>query len=68
MDRPIPQRCAASAKESASPFSPKNGYRQLNLSRLENSPHATPTLDTLDRYARALGMTVHVELITARAA
>jgi DNA-binding phage protein len=46
----------------------KSGIAKPNLSRLENGSHAVPTLDTLDRYARALGMTIHVELAAADAA
>jgi DNA-binding Xre family transcriptional regulator len=44
------------------------GIAKPNLSRLENNTRATPTLDTLERYARALGMTIHVELASADAA
>ncbi|MEO6437297.1 MAG: helix-turn-helix transcriptional regulator [Tepidisphaeraceae bacterium] len=44
------------------------GIAKPNLSRLENSDHAAPTLDTLERYARAVGMTIHVELTSAHAA
>ncbi|HEX4054368.1 MAG TPA: helix-turn-helix transcriptional regulator [Tepidisphaeraceae bacterium] len=44
------------------------GIAKPNLSRLENSVHSTPTLDTLERYARAVGMTVRVELVDATAA
>lgn len=46
----------------------KTGIAKPNLSRLENSPHAAPTLDTLERYARALGLTLHIELAAADAA
>ena len=44
------------------------GISKPNLSRLENNTRATPTLDTLERYARALGKTVHLELAEAAAA
>jgi transcriptional regulator with XRE-family HTH domain len=44
------------------------GIAKPNLSRLENSIHSTPTLDTLERYARAVGMTVRIELADASAA
>jgi hypothetical protein len=44
------------------------GIAKPNLSRLENSIHSTPTLDTLERYARAVGMTVRIELAEASAA
>lgn len=46
----------------------KSGIAKPNLSRLENSAHSTQTLDSLERYARALGMTIHVELAAADAA
>jgi DNA-binding phage protein len=46
----------------------KSGIAKPNLSRLENSDRIVPTLDTLERYARAVGMTIHVELATANAA
>lgn len=46
----------------------RSGIAKPNLSRLENSDHAAPTLDTLDRYARAVGMTIQLELSTANAA
>ena len=41
------------------------GMAKSNLSRLENSDRTTPTLDTLERYARALGMTIRVSLAAA---
>jgi hypothetical protein len=41
------------------------GIAKPNLSRLENSTHSTPTLDTLECYARAVGMTVRVQLVDA---
>lgn len=44
------------------------GIAKPNLSRLENSVHSTPTLDTLERYARAVGMKVRIELADASAA
>jgi DNA-binding phage protein len=44
------------------------GIAKPNLSRLENSIHSTPTLDTLERYARAVGMTVRIELADTSAA
>jgi DNA-binding XRE family transcriptional regulator len=37
-----------------------------NLSTLENSPDANPTVQTLVRYADALGKTIHVVLEDAR--
>ena len=41
------------------------GIAKPNLSRLENSDHTTPTLDTLERYATAVGKTLRVELMDA---
>jgi len=38
------------------------GIAKPNLSRLENSTSITPTLDTLCRYAEALGMTFAIRL------
>ena len=43
----------------------KSGIAKPNLSRLENNEHMTPTLDTLERYARAVGMTIQVKLSAA---
>jgi len=42
----------------------RSGIAKPNLSRLENNRRTAPTLDTLHRYAQALGMTVRVELIS----
>jgi DNA-binding XRE family transcriptional regulator len=42
------------------------GIAKPNLSRLENSRNASPTLETLHRYAKAVGMTVRVELKRVR--
>ncbi|MGD0460879.1 MAG: helix-turn-helix transcriptional regulator [Tepidisphaeraceae bacterium] len=44
------------------------GIAKPNLSRLENNTHSMPTLDTLERYARAVGMTLRLELVDASAA
>ncbi|HVT90222.1 MAG TPA: helix-turn-helix transcriptional regulator [Tepidisphaeraceae bacterium] len=52
---------------SLSDIARRTGIAKPNLSRLENSEHAAPTLDTLERYARAVGMTVKTELVTADA-
>jgi Helix-turn-helix len=41
------------------------GIAKPNLSRLENSTSITPTLDTLSRYAEALGMTFAIRLTNA---
>jgi len=38
----------------------RSGIGKVNLSRLENSPTANPTLDTLARYAEAIGKDVFV--------
>jgi len=46
----------------------KSGIAKPNLSRLENNTRAVPTLDTLDRYARAVGMSIEVALMSADAA
>jgi len=40
----------------------RTGIAKPNLSRLENSERSSPTLETLHRYAQALGMSVRVEL------
>jgi DNA-binding Xre family transcriptional regulator len=48
---------------SLSDMAEKTGIAKPNLSRLENSERAAPTLDTLQRYAQALGMVVRVELV-----
>ena len=40
----------------------RTGIAKPNLSRLENNVRSSPTLETLHRYARALGMSVRVEL------
>ncbi len=40
----------------------RTGIAKSNLSRLENSNVASPTLETLHRYAQALGLQVRVEL------
>lgn len=46
----------------------RSGIATPNLSRLENAIHAAPTLDTLERYAQAIGMAIRVELTDANAA
>ncbi|MFA9479846.1 helix-turn-helix domain-containing protein [Phycisphaerales bacterium AB-hyl4] len=43
----------------------RTGIAKSNLSRLENSENTTPGLDTLERYARAVGKTLRVELMDA---
>jgi len=40
----------------------RSGIGKANLSRLENDPHPNPTMDTILRYADALGCAVHVVL------
>jgi DNA-binding phage protein len=44
----------------------RTGIAKPNLSRLENSQHTSPTLETLHRYASALGMKMRVELVGNR--
>ncbi|MCC6579281.1 MAG: helix-turn-helix transcriptional regulator [Phycisphaeraceae bacterium] len=41
----------------------QTGIAKPNLSRLENVARTTPRLDTLRRYAQALGLDIKVELI-----
>lgn len=40
----------------------RSGIGKANLSRLENDPHPNPTVDTLLRYAEALGRAIHIAL------
>jgi len=47
---------------SLADLSERTGIAKPNLSRLENNERSSPTLETLHRYAAALGMTVRVEL------
>ena len=53
---------------SLSAVARKSGIAKPNLSRLENDVHAAPTLDTLERYARAVDMTIQLQLAAAHAA
>lgn len=39
------------------------GIEKSNLSRLENDPHANPTIDTLCRYAEAVGKELVITLV-----
>ena len=39
------------------------GIEKSNLSRLENDPHANPTIDTLCRYADAVGKEIVITLV-----
>jgi hypothetical protein len=39
------------------------GIEKSNLSRLENDPHPNPTIDTLCRYAAAVGKEIVITLI-----
>lgn len=39
------------------------GIEKSNLSRLENDPHPNPTIDTLCRYADAVGKEIVITLI-----
>ena len=43
----------------------RTGINKPNLSRLESNRNATPTFQTLQRYARALGKAVRIELADA---
>lgn len=52
-------------KLSLADLAERTGIAKPNLSRLENSTHTTPTLDTLQRYAHAVGKTLHIELTDA---
>ena len=40
----------------------RSGIGKSNLSRLENDPDPNPTMDTLLRYAEALGCAIHIVL------
>lgn len=40
----------------------QSGIGKANLSRLENDPTPNPTLDTLLRYAEAVGIQLHIHL------
>lgn len=40
----------------------RTGIAKSNLSRLENNERTSPTLETLHRYAQALGLRMRVEL------
>ena len=40
----------------------RSGIGKANLSRLENDPYPNPTVDTLLRYADALGCTIRIAL------
>lgn len=42
------------------------GIAKPNLSRLENSEDTTPSFDTLQRYARAVGKSLRLNLVNAR--
>jgi transcriptional regulator with XRE-family HTH domain len=48
--------------------SSRTGIAKPNLSRLENNQRIAPTLDTLDRYAHAVGLAIKTELVPASAA
>jgi hypothetical protein len=41
----------------------RTGIEKSNLSRLENAPHPNPTVDTLTRYATAVGKEIVITLI-----
>ncbi|MGH7200253.1 MAG: helix-turn-helix domain-containing protein [Planctomycetaceae bacterium] len=40
----------------------RTGINRSNLSRLENAPDPNPTIDTLNRYARAVGKEIIISL------
>jgi len=40
----------------------RSGIGKSNLSRLENDPDPNPTMDTVLRYAEALGCAIHIAL------
>lgn len=46
----------------------RSGIGKANLSRLENDPDPNPTLDTIMRYAEALGRDIRIVLDTPRRA
>ena len=46
----------------------RTGIEKGNLSRLENAVHPNPTIDTLTRYAEAVGKELVIELIDKGAA
>jgi transcriptional regulator with XRE-family HTH domain len=41
----------------------RTGIEKGNLSRLENAPNPNPTIDTLTRYADAVGKEVVITLV-----
>jgi hypothetical protein len=45
----------------------RTGIEKGNLSRLENAPNPNPTIDTLTRYADAVGKELVIELIDKQA-
>jgi DNA-binding Xre family transcriptional regulator len=45
----------------------RTGIGKGNLSKLENDPQANPTLATLLRYADAIGVSVRVSIVPAKA-
>jgi DNA-binding Xre family transcriptional regulator len=47
---------------SLTELSLRTGIAKSNLSRLENNERVSPTLETLHRYAQALGLKMRVEL------
>jgi DNA-binding Xre family transcriptional regulator len=47
---------------SLTELSLRTGIAKSNLSRLENNERVSPTLETLHRYAQALGLEMRVEL------
>lgn len=47
---------------SLADVSARTGIDKANLSRLENDPAANPTIDTLQRYAEAIGRQILIQL------
>jgi DNA-binding Xre family transcriptional regulator len=44
-------------------LSSRTGIAKSNLSRLENDPRVSPTVETLERYADAIGFSLRLELV-----
>jgi transcriptional regulator with XRE-family HTH domain len=47
---------------SLAEFGERSGIGKANVSRLENDQDPSPTMDTLLRYAAALGRAIHIAL------
>jgi len=57
------RRARIAAGMSLADVDAKTGMGRGNLSKLENDPHANPTLDTLLRLADAIGVELRVAVI-----